>query len=266
MLGWIVGGAIVATATHNMNKAEKITKNTIAKDVKSYTKESEAAQLINISRQEMDRSFDRLANRKNGILSTSMKRFLEVYEKIMKINWQSEDAICDLTIIRNKSEITNIRTSVSASTIKLSKTEKVVRAIGSPFFFSDVMQAEDNLALAKKRSSYASMVYANAETSSVVMSNFQKRADSISDILTKLNVLFVRSIETTEEIINRNGRERSNYSKEEREYLMICINLASTIKHLIDEPIVDEHAELTQKSLQLLQESQSLLNQLEDII
>jgi hypothetical protein len=82
----------------------------------------------------------------------------------------------------------------------------------------------------------------------------------MTDVLTRLNILFTKSIKYTNEIIDKNGLDKNNYSPEERKSLGTCINLAGTVKTILDVPIIDENNELTEKSMiAVLMGEQSLL-------
>lgn len=88
----------------------------------------------------------------------------------------------------------------------------------------------------------------------------------MTDVLTKLNVMFVKSIHNTEKIIDKNGVDKRNYSKADREQLATCIDLAVTIKKFIDAPIVDEEGKVTKKSEEVLMLGNTCINQVNETL
>ena len=78
---------------NNMIKADRNNERADLINIKSFNKEEESNQLIRELEEKMSLSLDKLANRKRGILITSMKDFIEIYEKIKKIEFQESDGI-----------------------------------------------------------------------------------------------------------------------------------------------------------------------------
>jgi hypothetical protein len=120
--------------------------------------------------------------------------------------------------------------------------------------------AQRNLDAARIHSKQADAAVMVEKTVSLSYQAITERANRMTDVLTRLNILFTKSIKYTNEIIDRNGLDKNNYSSEERKSLGTCINLAGTVKTILDVPIIDENNELTEKSMiAVLMGEQSLL-------
>lgn len=263
MVECIIGG-IVATQIHNLNKVEKINEKALKKNIKAFTKEAEANQMIDNYSKKMEMSFQRLALRKKGILATSMKKFLDVYKKLIKINWTDGDGIKEL-VNNNPLSIQAMDLSVSMASTQLTKTEMICRYVTAPFFVDEVMEAERNYHLSRKRYSYANVAYEEAKLVSVALEGVAKRADLMTDVITKLNVFLGRSLINTEELIEERGYQHLYYSENDKKQLMTCINLATSVKQIIDVPILDENDELTRESMELIDMGNALCEKLKQM-
>lgn len=90
----------------------------------------------------------------------------------------------------------------------------------------------------------------------VAMDAIIKRADMISDLLAKLNLLFIKNLTVIKELTTQKGYDARNYSREERENLMVCANLAKTVKEIIDTPLLDKEGNLAQTAIQAIEKGQ----------
>lgn len=85
----------------------------------------------------------------------------------------------------------------------------------------------------------------------------------MTDILTKLNILFYKGIQESERIIERNGYDKYKYTEDERKSLAVCINMAGAVKGILDAPIIDKNGEITQKSLEAISKGEKCLQLLD---
>ena len=83
-------GGLVKT-THDIVSSDRIDKQTEKKNIKSFTKIAESQASLDREKEVMEKAVLKLVNRKKAVLSTSMRLFLELYEKIIKINFNEID-------------------------------------------------------------------------------------------------------------------------------------------------------------------------------
>jgi hypothetical protein len=253
---------IVGTQFHNINKADKIGEQALNKRIKAYTKEAEASRMVELKSKDMEESFKRLAVRKKAILSISMEKFLALYEKIMKINWTNGEGILEL---ETKNELLNdsqFHYSVALARNELSKTEMICRYVVSPLFVDGIMDAKEDLALAKRTKRYADVEYEQALLIVTALDGFIERANLLTDVITKLNVFMTASLNVTEEMILQKGGNHTNYSSDDKKKLMACVNIAVALKQLLDVPVLDEDSELTKESMEAIKMGNMLCEKL----
>lgn len=119
--------------------------------------------------------------------------------------------------------------------------------------------------MATARMRTANVAYSEAEALGISLDTVADRCNKIADLLSKLNVLFVKSISNSLEIIEKNGYERSRYNEYERKSLMACINIASTVKQIIDEPVIDKNGELAVETVKVLEIGNRFIQEVESL-
>lgn len=110
-----------------------------------------------------------------------------------------------------------------------------------------IEDSKRNLSIANKQMQIAKANYIKAKNLSATVDTIIEYNENISTLLAKLNLLFMKSISFTDEIINKNGLNRDNYSLDEKKALMSCINLADTIKKIIDTPLINNENYLSKE-------------------
>lgn len=75
-----------------------------------------------------------------------------------------------------------------------------------------------------------------------------KRANQIQEILTKLDGYMGMANESMLEVILDSGSDWKNYSREQKETVGACAQLAKTIKLILDTSLLGENGELTRES------------------
>lgn len=108
--------------------------------------------------------------------------------------------------------------------------------------------SERNLDYAKLYAKQAEVVRTQNQTLSLSYEAIDERSKLLTDVLTKLNVFFLSSLNNVSEIIDKNGMDKSLYTYQEREALAVCINLAVAVKKLLDTPLIDTQGEIAKQS------------------
>lgn len=243
---------------------------------KAFEKQYEAKELAEHKKLETDNSMLKLANRKRAILSTSIKDFIELYSRIKKINFVESDGIreldSNLCLSDGVVELEQLRlkTTNSASMTDLELVSIFIAGgiltTGAVVIASMVKDSKRDLEAAKAQMRAARVVYSQAQTLETALNGIIDRCNNLSDVLTKLNLLFVKSIRESNEIINEKLYNKSLYTTEDRKILMTCMNLAAAVKGIIDVPVLEKNGEITQKSYEALQTGSQYLNQINNLL
>lgn len=261
-----LGSAALVKGAYKANKSLKMDEEARKKYIKAFERESQARRQVDEAKDATDVSLMKVANRKRAILNTSMSEFLDVYSKIIKINFNEGEGILELEKRKfPKSEIGQVRQASSDSILPMTEKEVI-----STFLFGGVggilvKNSERNLAKAKGQLRVSSVVESQAETMVLFLNSLKFRSDEISNLLKKLNVLLIKSLRLSNQIIDVNGYNRANYSKSDRENLMTCINLADALKKVIDTPMLDKDGDITQAAIDALESGSEYLTQLSKI-
>lgn len=253
----------------NMIQADKNNERADRINIKAFEKIQNAREKQEEQENRTKMALEKLANRKKGILCTTMKNFIEIYEKIMKIDFTEGEGIKELSLSTLTPTIFNDVKNMSATAIGVQMTTGQTIAtylIKGGISGIIAKEAEMNVSVASMRRRQSNVIESQVETTCIALDGIIQRADRISDILAKLNLLFRKSIKTTDEIIEAKGKNRLNYTKSDKECLMTCINIAGAIKKILDIKLLDENGEITKKSLEAIQIGDDYLNQINDVI
>ena len=264
LAGTLIGGLIYTVS--KTNASMKIDEKAQKKYAQAFEKLAAAEQLVNEQKNKVDNCLKKVANRKRAILSTSMVDFLDVYEKIIKINFTPGDGILELSKnIISPVKIAQIQnmttTALSPMTDKEILVTYLLKGIGGVM----VDDSKRTLAMASSQMKISSVVYSQAETVAVVLDAIIERSNRIAILLAKMDLLFFKSIKASIVIIEKKGAYRKNYHTGDRKTLMTCINLADAIKKVLDVPLMDGNGEITQESLSVLLNGSEYLQKLEQM-
>lgn len=253
----------------NMIQADKNNERANKINIKAFEKIQNAREKQEEQENKVRMALEKLANRKKGILCTTMANFIEVYEKIMKIDFTEGDGIKELSLNTLSPTSFNDVKNMSATAIGVQMTTgETIAAYLIKGGISGIIskEAEMNVSVASMRRKQSNVIEAQVETTCIALEAIIERADRISDILARLNLLFRKSIKTTEEIIEVKGKNRLNYTKSDKECLMTCINIAGTIKKILDTKLLDESGEITKKSIEAIEIGDNYLREINDLI
>ena len=96
------------------------------------------------------------------------------------------------------------------------------------------------------------VVYSQAENLAAVLDGVIASCNKVSDLLPKLNRLFMQAITYSDELIAAKGMDRAAYTENDRKAFCSCINLAVTLKKIIDAPVLTDEGKVTQETKEAL--------------
>lgn len=85
------------------------------------------------------------------------------------------------------------------------------------------------------------------------------RANQLTELLQKLDVFFAYQVKLLEEIIESKGVNWESYSKSEQEEIYKCVQLAQTIKVILDTSLLKQEGELDERSNEVLENGNKYL-------
>ncbi len=258
---------------YDVKKADSLNEQATRKSVKAFTKASEAELAREQSQEVMEKAVVKLMNRKKAVLCTSMDSFLKLYERIIEINFTEGDGIKELEgFFPSLIEETYMQISTAG---KISDKSVITKNFVAGYLMGGLMgamvgslvdDAQYKLDTARIVAKQAEATAIYEDTISLSCQAITERVKRMTEVLTKLNFFFDKSIRHTNEVIDKNGAVKNNYSKEERKGLAICINLAGAVKNVLDAPIIDENGEITKKSMEAIVNGEKNLEKINNLI
>lgn len=250
----------VGKVAYDMHKSSKLDEQANEKMMKSFAKIADAK----INKDEVEKTMNsavlRLINRKKAILSTSMKDFLDLYEKIININFTESKGIKEFkeySLLEVKEMHTQISLLQHMPAMPVITKNVVVGWLAGGVFGTVTSAIVDdsikNYDSARIQSKKADVITQQAENIKLTYQAITERVNYITDILTRLNILWAGGLQVSNSIIEAKGTDKKNYTLEDRQSLAACINLAGAIKSLLDTPIIDQDGEITKKSMEVIQ-------------
>lgn len=253
----------------NMIKQDKLNQEADNRNRRALNRLCDASHKRQVEEQEMQNEVVRLINRKKGVLQTTMPMFIELYEKIGKIQFNESDGICQLSTFKTEYEedlkisVDLVRSTpekiptITTNVILGGLYGGVLGAISS----SCVDDAKRKVDLAKLEAKQIRICEIQENTAALSYSAIGDKTRMITTALTRLNQLFNRSIKAASEVIDKNGLDKSAYSQKEREVLATCINLAVVIKDIIDVPVITKEGQENRNVNELVKKAQTFLEE-----
>lgn len=261
MLGTITTGAIIAKMASDMKKSDELNERAERKRTQAFRTISEAQADRMCEEEKMNKAILKLITRKKAILMTSIKSFIEVYGKIRQIKFNESDGIKELEQfspaccdeIQNQLVIIHQQSIAPASITKNMVKGFLFTGIGGMITASIVDDAQNQLDMARDKAKQARVIAEQQKIYSLSYQSISNRANHMTDVLTALNKLFVKSISNTEKLINEKGTDKTKYAPDHIKQIGVCLNLAKAVKDILDAPILDKKGNLSQETLKVIQ-------------
>lgn len=109
-------------------------------------------------------------------------------------------------------------------------------------------RAQANLDRAHSNRAQAREVAEELDTAGTLCDGIKKRSDLFTNLLKRLDSVFVPLVDQMEEIIVARGVNWGKFRKTEKETIAACASLAQAIKTVLDTPILSKEGKLTRKS------------------
>lgn len=256
MIGLVLG-AVLGSGLYGAEKSMQIDSRTRKRYAKAFAMEQEAHRLVEVKKQAADNAMKKLSNRKRSILITSMQNFVAVYSKLMKIDFRDDKMLAVLNQQSFSPQELQIINAVAQTAVRPMTDKEIAVSILKGFgvfglgnAFIDDSERELQMAGAQLRSSR--VVYSQAENLAAVLDGVIASCNKVSDLLPRLNRLFMQAISYSDELIAAKGRDGAAYTENDRKVFCSCINLAVTLKKIIDAPVLTDEGKVAQETTEAL--------------
>lgn len=259
-------GVGAAYTTYNMNKSLKMDDQTLKNYAEAFEKSGQAFDMVWEKRNYAEIRLGNVVKKKKGIISNSVPKFVEVYKKIQRVKIESSDCIEEIAWNRTIDDFK----LVSAYEISRNKDFSDVVLITGVLFKGIPgmikMDSERKLAASNNQLSMANLQYEQAKQVCIVYDAIVSQADRISDLLARMNILFLKVIEQTERTIEENGYNVKNYTDYDKGILMTCVNVALALSDLINIPVIDENGVISKEAKRMLQVGEQSLKEMSRLL
>lgn len=135
-------------------------------------------------------------------------------------------------------------------------------AIGGAIFASQARKA-----LNDSCSNYdkAKVFKAQAKNIGVALKAIYTRANQLTELLQNLDSYFVRYVSSMISIINKRGLDWQSYALSEQEEIYKCVQLAQTIKIVLDTSLLKQDGELEEATNRVLEDGNRYLKMIEQV-
>lgn len=247
----IPAAGIFGDLMYHADQANQMDEKALKKYAKAFERSGEAELMVRKKAEDTNKRLLNVAKKKRAIVQNTVPKFVDVYEQIQKVELDSKT---QLSIInQNDIEKLAVLNSVSIS-VKKNVTDKelICGLLTKGLSKMMVMSSEQYLSAANSQMRASNVVYSQSESICEVYDAITARADRIADLLVKMNVLFLRSIDETASTIERNGLDVRNYSDYDKGVLMTCVNIASAVSDIIDVPVIDENGQICESAMEMI--------------
>ena len=191
--------------------------------------------------EKLDSTLKKLANRKRGIMSGTLPKFIAVHEKIIQINFSGRLSVDEIRNLALRPEnLSGINQMISVSGVQMSDKE-----ILGTFLFS--LEYSGISGAIKTRSDEAEVIAHNIDTERIAVEGINDKAEAVLKLLAQMNVLLLKSIQHTSAIIDRNGFDVNCYSNADIDDIMNCCNFAKATSDILKAPLFDSNGKLSRQ-------------------
>lgn len=261
----IVAAAFGAGIYAPVNKSMKLDEKALQKYGKAFDKAQSAQNKVLYKAEYTDKRLVNVANKKKAILQVSIPRFVEVYKVIQTIH-RSKAKDIQVFKIEDVNSLGFISSMSIASLQGFTDKQLICGIMTKGITGMMVKESEQKLSAAKNTFNYSTVYESQAESIIAVYDAIIERADRIADLLIKMNILFLKSIDEAERTIAKNGTNVYAYNDYDMGVLANSLNMAMAVKDLIDIPVITEEGKLAEEGFKLLQKGQDYLDKLNDLI
>ena len=264
-----LGAAVFADGLIGAAKSTAMDEKSLKKYAQAFEKNEKAKMMVEEKAQFLDKRLQNVAKKKQAIIKNSIPRFVEVYGQIQKLEIEINNQKSDL-LINLPEEMKLAASNLTIVYQKPMSTQEMVVNFIRPFTGGlrgmMVADSEHFASAARGQLSQANVNYSQAESICALYDAIIERADRLSNLLAAFNFLFLRVIQTSEKVIEKNGINVRLYTKEDKSVLMTCVNFAAAIADIMKVPVLSEEGQLLDAGLEAIQCGEKYLEKMRNVI
>lgn len=258
-------GALAKTF-YSADKSIKMDEKALEKYAKAFERSEEAELLLRKKAEFTDKRLMNVAKKKRAIVQSTVPKFVDVYSQIQKIELENKTTVNEIAIRDNIRKLAVLNTLSVSMKKDFTDKELVCGLITKGFGKMMEMDSERYLSAANSQMRAANVAYSQSESISEIYDAIVARADRISNLLMAMNALFIRSINETSNIVEKNGLDVRNYSDYDKGVLMTCVNIAVAMSDIIDVPVVDEKGQICEYAMELIMTGENCLKKMNQVV
>ena len=244
---WPIAALIVGKFIYDLNKACNMDEDSRRRMMKAFQRETEARLLVKQKSQELEAALGRIVQRKRGTLS-NFRRFVNLYQKIMEIDFQAEKRKGAFVLIPLKKDYVDwLQRMAIIPKGQFTDSEVMMSLLKGGLGRSLLDDAEQFRAESVKQLRAAGVVYDQAESIAKAIDIMVNQCETISSVIAGLNLLLAKTIRTSEALIEARGSDPNRYTRADRDVLMTCMNVVDALKKIVDAPVVTRDGQLAQE-------------------
>ena len=251
MVPLLIGGATIRLIG-DIWKADDYNREARHVNYEAFTMVEAASRKFQSQREKLDETLTKLANRKRAVMSSSLPKFVGVYERIKRIDFDEMHALDDENALALRPEnLSAINQMISVSGVQMS-TEQTLGTFLFSWEYGGIggaikKEARINLDVAQTRSDEAEVIAHNIDTARIAVEGINDKAEAVLKLLTQMNALFLKSLQYTSGIIAQRGLDKRNYGVDDKKALMNCMNFAKAVADVLKAPLFDANGKLSRQ-------------------
>ena len=262
----IEGLVLAAAACYKVNKVEKIDDKALKKYAKAFEKSEEAELLIKKKAEFTEKRLANVVKKKRAIIQNTLPKFVEVYEKIQKIEIENKTLIDEIAL-KNSIQKLGVLNAMALSVKKeFSDKELICGILTKGLFGMMELDSQKFLSAANSQVRASNVVYSQAQSVAEVYDAICGRADRISKLLMTMNALFIKSIDETAKVINNNGLNVRNYTERDKGVLITCVNIAGAMSDIINVPVIDEQGQICESAVKVIETGEQYITKMKKLL
>ena len=274
MIPVLIGGGIGAKVISDFWQADKNEHEARNVNYEAFTMIEAASRKLRSQYEKAEGTMLKLANRKKGIMSGTLPKFVAVHEKVVQINFNKKLSAEVIRSLALRPEDLNLMNQmISVSGVQMSDREIVgtllfsaehgglaggiggliiggmsgafVGAVFTGISGAIKKDAKIKLDIAYTRSDEAEVIAHNTDTARIALENIDNKACDLLKLLTQMNALLLKSINHTSKLIERNGFNANHYSDADIDAIMNCCNFAAAVSDILKAPLFDSEGKIS---------------------
>lgn len=254
----LVGGKTVLDlieANDNQKKA-----NTVRVD--AFEKLSEIQLQLKNQAEKTDMALEKLANRRKSIYEMSIPEFIKIVDILELIEPSEENKKISLEVKTSFKDFSVIKNSHAIHKTDLKNSEAICSYLLFGIGGYSRKKSELQLNQANTMSRNAKAVETHSNNILEFMKYTEEQCENMSNVIVKLNILFIKSLHVLKKIVEVNGEDKLKYNRADREQIRLCFNLIDALKQLTNVNLL-ENDEVAEEFVQAIAFGEQCLSSIE---